>query len=49
MGANDLAPAVLYQSTNHHVNADGKNNDDSQSHETPRGGGIVILPLLVIE
>ena len=36
MGANDVASSGLYQSTNYHGNTDGKDNDDSQSFETPR-------------
>ena len=35
-GANDVATDVLYQSTNHHVNTNGNNIDDSQSFEIPR-------------
>ena len=33
-GANDLSSSVLDQSTNHHVNTDVNNNDDSQSYDT---------------
>ena len=36
VGANDVASFLLDQSTNHHINTDVKNNDDSQSFETPR-------------
>ena len=43
VGANDLVPAVLDQSTNHHGNMYGKDNDDSQSYETPR-----IFPVLIL-
>ena len=35
VGANDVSSYGLYQSTNHHCNMYGKNNDDSQSYETP--------------
>ena len=31
--ANDVASAGLDESTNHHGNTDGKDNDDSQSYE----------------
>ena len=34
VGANDVAPDGLYQSTNHNGNKDIKYNDDSQSFET---------------
>ena len=33
---NDVASSVLDKSTNHHGNADDKDNDDSQSYETPQ-------------
>ena len=37
VGAHDVASSGLYQSTNHRVNMDFKDNDDSQSFETPGG------------
>ena len=36
VGAQDVASAGLYQSTNQHGNMDVKDNDYSQSFETPR-------------
>ena len=36
MGSRDVASAVLDQSNNHCGNTDVKDNDDSQSFETPR-------------
>ena len=36
MGAHDVASAGLDQRTNHHGNTYVKDNDDSQSFETPR-------------
>ena len=45
---NYVAPYGLDQSTNHHGNTDGKDNDDSQSYETPRKK-VFVLPLLVIK
>ena len=35
-GENYVASSELYQSTNHRGNTNGKNNDDSQSYETPQ-------------
>ena len=35
VGTNYLASPVLDQSTNHHVNTGGNDNDYSQSYETP--------------
>ena len=35
VGANDVAPYVLDQSINHYGNMEGKDNDGSQSYETP--------------
>ena len=37
VGANDVASARLYKINNHHGNIDYKDNDDSQSYETPWG------------
>ena len=36
VGAHYISSSVLYQSTNHHGNTDVKDNDDSQSFETPK-------------
>ena len=36
VGANDVSPYELYQSTNHHDNTDGKDNDYSRSYKIPR-------------
>ena len=42
-GENDVASSGLDQSTNHHGNTYGKDNDNSQSYETPWWGGAIIL------
>ena len=47
VGANYVAPAVLYKSTNNHRNMDGNDNDDIQAYETPQKNAV--LPLLVIK
>ena len=36
MGKNDESSSGLYQSTKHHGNTDGKDNDYSQSYDTPQ-------------
>ena len=35
VGTNDVASSILDQNSNHHGNTDGKDNDYSQSYETP--------------
>ena len=48
VGLNDVSSSGLDQCTNHRGNKYGKDNDDSQSYETPRGKDSV-FPLLVIQ
>ena len=48
MVANNEAPDGFYQITNHYDNIYGKDNDYSQSYETPESENAV-LPILVIQ
>ena len=48
MGKDDVASSGLDQSTNHHGNMYGKDNDYSQSYETPRKK-IAVITIFVIQ